>query len=251
MDDAQLTTILLRDTSITREQLESATEAQRLEGGQLVDILIKNKFISEEELVRAQAMQIGVEYVSSPDPEDVDGELLENLPINYAKNHMILPYHRENGSIKVVMADPRTVYAADDLRTMLGSEILPVLSTGEKVLDLINRVYAKRTSAVDLEENEEFQSDSEELVDIIDVTDEAPIIRWVNSLIFQAVKERASDIHIEPSSQLRVRFRVSGQLVKYVEAPMAFHAPIVARIKVTSNMYISQKIGRASCRERV
>ncbi len=242
MDDAQLTTILLRDTSITREQLESATEAQRLEGGQLVDILIKNKFISEEELVRAQAMQIGVEYVSSPDPEDVDGELLENLPINYAKNHMILPYHRENGSIKVVMADPRTVYAADDLRTMLGSEILPVLSTGEKVLDLINRVYAKRTSAVDLEENEEFQSDSEELVDIIDVTDEAPIIRWVNSLIFQAVKERASDIHIEPGERdIVVRYRIDGVLYETRRAHKNYGASIIARVKIMAGLNIAEK----------
>ena len=243
MDESQLATILLRDTAITREQIESALESQRLEGGLLVEILLKNKFISEEELLRAQAMQLGVEFVSSPDPDDVDGELLSDLPINYAKNHMVLPFHRVNGFIKVVTASPNAVYAVDDLRTMLGAEVLPVLSTSEKVLDLINRVYAKRTSAVDLdEENEEFHSDSEELVDIIDVTDEAPIIRWVNSLIFQAVKERASDIHIEPGERdIVVRYRIDGVLYETRRAHKNYGASIIARVKIMAGLNIAEK----------
>jgi len=242
MDDAQLATILLRDTSLTRDQLDSAIESQRLEGGMLVDILLKNRALSEEELLRAVAMQLGVEYLATLDPEDVDGELLANLPINYVKAHLVLPFHRTNGAIKVVMADPRAVFAADDLRTILGAEVQPVLSTSAKVLDLINKVYAKRTSSVDLEEGEEFAGEAEELVDIIDVTDEAPIIRWVNSLIFQAVKERASDIHVEPGDkEVAVRYRIDGVLYEARRANRNYAASITARVKIMAGLNIAEK----------
>jgi len=242
MDEAQLTRILLRDTEITRDQLESALEAQRREGGMLVDILLKEKVVPEEDLVRAQAMLLGVEVLASLDPDEVDPELLADLPINYAKTHMVMPLHRENGAVKVVMADPRSVAAADDLRTLLGAEVTPALATSERVLDLINKVYAKRTSTVELEENEEFQADSEELVDIIDVTDEAPIIRWVNSLIFQAVKERASDIHIEPGERdVVVRYRIDGVLYEARKAHRNYAASIAARVKIMAGLNIAEK----------
>ena len=112
------------------------------------------------------------------------------------------------------MADPRAHRTPRTICARCSTpRSCPVLATSEKVLDLINSVYSKRTNAVDLEENEEFEGDAEELVDIIDVTDEAPIIRWVNSLIFQAVKERASDIHIEPGErEVVVRYRIDGVL---------------------------------------
>ena len=242
MIEQQLIQTLVRDTDVTPDQIEVARESQRLEGGVLVDVLLKNKVVPEDVLVRSLAMVLGVEFLKAPDPEQVDGDLLTDLPINYAKTHMVLPYHRENGSIKVVMADPRAVSAADDLRTMLGAEIQPVLSTSDQVLDLINKVYAKRTSAVDLEENDEFQGDSEELVDIIDVTDEAPIIRWVNSLIFQAVKERASDIHIEPGERdVVVRYRIDGVLYEARRAHRNYTASITARVKIMAGLNIAEK----------
>ena len=91
MDETQLATILLRDTSLTRDQLDSAMESQRLEGGMLFDVLLKAKVLSEEDLLRAIAMQFGVEYLSNLDADEVDPELVAELPINYAKTHQILP----------------------------------------------------------------------------------------------------------------------------------------------------------------
>ncbi len=242
MDETELTSILLRDGALTREQLEQALESQKLEGGMLVDILTKNKLVAEESLARAQAMQLGLEFLTKPNPEEVDGDLLDDVPINYAKAHMVMPYHRENGAVRVVLADPRQVHALDDLRTLLGTEVTPVLAGEEQVLDLINKVYSKRTSAVDLEENDEYKGDSEELVDIIDVTDEAPIIRWVNSLIHQAVKERASDIHIEPGERdIIVRYRIDGVLYEARRAHRNYAASITARVKIMAGLNIAEK----------
>jgi len=242
MDETQLAAILMRDASLTREQLETALEVQRMEGGMLYDILLRNRAVGEEELLRGLALLLGLEYTSAVDPEEVDGELLAELPINYAKTHLVLPCHRDDGGIKVVMADPRAIHAADDLRTMLGAEIRPVLAQSDRVLDLINKVYAKRTKAVDLEENEEYEGKAEELVDIIDATDEAPIIRWVNALIFQAIKERASDIHIEPGDrEVVVRYRIDGVLYETRRAHRNYGSSIIARVKIMAGLNIAEK----------
>lgn len=239
---SDLSTILLRDTALTQAQLDDALQMQRLEGGSLAEVLLEARLIPEEDILRAIAQDQGVEFIKKIEIDDIDADLIDDLPINYAKTHLILPMHRDLDSVKVVMANPDALYAADDLRTMLNAEVTPVFACSDEVLELINRTYAKRTSAVDLEENDEFTGNAEELVDIIDSTDEAPIIRWVNSLIFQAVKERASDIHIEPGErEVIVRYRIDGVLYEVRRANRSYAASISARVKIMSGLNIAEK----------
>jgi len=242
MHEQALATILLRDTALGREQLDVALEMIRAEGVTLAEVVRRERWLPEEELLRAQAMQLGIEYLSHVELDDIDDALVAELPINYVKVHMVLPLHRDNGAVKVLMADPDALEAYDDLRTLLNAEIAPVVTTSERVLDLINRAYARQTSAVHLEENADFEGDAEELVDIIDATDEAPIIRWVNSLIFQAVKERASDIHIEPGErEVVVRYRIDGVLYEARRANRNYAASIAARVKIMAGLNIAEK----------
>lgn len=242
MTDAALTKALLRQTSLSEEMLARAVEMQRLEGGLILDILLRMKSISEEELLRFWADHLGVEYRASLDAESVDTTLIAALSINYVKANLILPLHRTDTGVKVVVAHPYALQALDDLRALLHADLEPIFSTSERVLDLINRIYAKQTSAVDLDEEEGFQGEGEELVDIIDSTDEAPIIRWVNSLIFQAVKERASDIHIEPGEkEVVVRYRIDGVLYEVRRANRNYAASIIARIKIMAGLNIAEK----------
>jgi general secretion pathway protein E len=242
MDETSLGSILLRDTSLTRDQLDQAYATQRTQGGLLAEVLRMSAVIPEEELLRAVALQFGVEFASTIDPDDVDGELIDEIPINYAKSHQMLPIHYQAGGIKVAMANPASIFAVDDLRTLLGSEIVPMLATSERIEELINKVYAKRTSGVDLDESEQFEGESEELIDIIDSDDEAPIIRWVNGLIFQAVKERASDIHLEPGEKdVIVRYRIDGVLYETRRANRSYAASIAARVKIMAGLNIAEK----------
>ena len=242
LDESGLATVLLRDTTLSRDQLDEAYEQKRAQGVTLAEVLLESRPIAEEDLLRALAIDIGVEYLSALDPDDVDTLLLDQLPINYVKSHRVLPLYRENGAIKVVMASPATMPALDDLRTLLADEVVFALAPSDLVEDLINRVYTRRSSAVDLEENDEFHGDSEELVDIIDSTDEAPIIRWVNSLIFQAVKDKASDIHVEPGErEVIVRYRRDGILYELRRANRGYAASIVARVKIMAGLNIAEK----------
>ena len=128
----------------------------------------------------------------------------------------------------VATSDPLDIGALDDLRMQLGAEVQPVLVPSQRILEVINDVYGrKQDKGGDLGEkdDEEDEGASEELVDILELTDEAPIIRWVNSLLFNAVKERASDIHIEPGEkEVQVRYRIDGVLYESRQARAPVHA---------------------------
>ena len=239
--------ILLRETRLRPELLETALEKQRAEGGLLGQILLGLKAITEEDLLRALGIQMEIPYWPElPKPEDVDASLAEKLPINFVKQHKLLPLRIDDGRVQVALADPLAVHALDDVRALLGIEATPVLASPTRILDLINKVYAKLKVGVELgeksgEEGDEY-GDAEELVDILDLTDEAPIIRWVNSLMFQAVKERASDIHIEPGEKdVVVRFRIDGVLRESKRANRQYIASILSRVKIMAGLNIAEK----------
>jgi len=160
------------------------------------------------------------------------------VPIRFAKQHRVLPVRRVDGGVLVALADPLDSTALDDLRAVLGVEPLPALAEPDRILEVINQVYDREAS--DLGSKEEEQAD--ELQDILDVSDEAPIIRWVHSLFFQAVRERASDIHIEPGErEVIVRYRIDGDLYERKRAHKGFLPGIVSRVKVMAGLNIAEK----------
>jgi general secretion pathway protein E len=239
--------ILVRD-GLAPDVLEQALDKQRVEGGLIGEILLGMKAITEAGLLRALAAQMDMPYAAElPRAEEVDPALVEKLPIAFAKQQKLMPLRAEGeGGVAVAIADPLAVHALDDVRALVGLEPHPVLASGGQILELINKVYAKLKVGVELEEQkdkegEEF-GDAEELVDILDLTDEAPIIRWVNSLIFQAVKERASDIHIEPGEKdVLVRYRIDGVLREAKRANRQYLSSIIARVKIMAGLNIAEK----------
>ncbi|HKA92096.1 MAG TPA: type II secretion system ATPase GspE [Haliangiales bacterium] len=239
--------ILIRDLGMRPELLDKALEEQAQSGGLLGEILLRQKAIRDEDLARALAIQMGLPYLAElPRAEDVDPDLLEKLPVAFAKQQHLLPLRREGDAVVVALANPLAVHALDDVRALLGLEALPAIAAPARILDLINKVFARLKTGVELadqrgEEGDEF-GDAEELVDILDLTDEAPIIRWVNSLIFQAVKERASDIHIEPGERdVVVRYRIDGVLREAKRAHRQYMPSILSRVKIMAGLNIAEK----------
>jgi general secretion pathway protein E len=249
MQPRQLGQILL-GLGLPAAQLDKALELQREEGGLLGDALLRMKAVGEEELARALAEQMGLEYARElPKAEDIDVTLVEKLPINFAKNQRLMPVLRVgDDQVKVAVADPYAVHALDDVRTLLGLEPEPVVASPTRILELINKTYSRLKTGVELDkgnrtagEDDEF-ADAEELVDILDANDEAPIIRWVNSLMFQAVKDRASDIHIEPGEKdVVVRYRIDGALRETKRADRKFLPSILSRVKIMAGLNIAEK----------
>jgi general secretion pathway protein E len=237
--------ILVAHGVLTAEVLEQALAEQASGGGRLGEVLMKMRAITEEDLLRALGEQLGIGYSAELRGEDIDGELANRIPIGFAKQHRLLPTKREGSSVVVATADPLDVGAFDDVRAQLGADVYPVLVPSNKILDAINHIYGQKqgkTENLGDSEDEEMAGGAEELVDILDVSDEAPIIRWVNSLLFNAVKERASDIHIEPGEkEVMVRYRIDGVLYESRRAARQFLPSIISRVKIMAGLNIAEK----------
>ena len=244
--------ILLRTTGLSLEQLDEAVRRQDESGGRLMDVLVELGFVSEDEILDACAKQLALPVRTAIRPEEVDEQLVERVPITFAKAHGLLPVSRdERGAVHVLVSDPFDTDPLDDLRLLFeGAEIEAELASRRTILSAINQVYDRSVSST-TEIVEDVADDLEALAseistepqDLLDSADEAPIIRLVNSLLQQAVKERASDIHIEPfEKEIRVRFRIDDILYEPMRPlPKALLASIVSRIKVMGHLNIAEK----------
>jgi len=224
--------------------VEQALAQQGSEGGLLGEILCKAHACVEDDVLRALGVQLGMKFLPDFPVADMDPELAAKVPIGFAKQHRVMPLRREGDAVLVAAADPLDVGAIDDVRGMLATAVVPVLMPGGKLLEAINHVYGRNQDAGSLGKGEggEDEGAAEELVDLLDVNDEAPIIRWVNALMFNAVKERASDIHIEPGEKdVLVRYRIDGVLYETRRAPRQFVPSIISRVKIMAGLNIAEK----------
>ncbi|MSP59010.1 MAG: type II secretion system protein GspE [Myxococcales bacterium] len=244
--------ILQRQTALTAAQLAEGLDEQqaqrreepRKEGARIGEILVRLHHLTEAEVLAALGTQLGVGFALTLKPEEIDVEQVAKVPINFARSHQMLPVRKSGSSVVVAMADPLDIGAIDDLRNALGCDVEPLLVPSGQVIEAINKVYARTTGDTDLgdKDDEDMGGEAEELVDILDLTDEAPIIRWVNSLMFQAVKERASDIHIEPrEKELLVRYRIDGVLYEHKRANRNYINSILSRVKIMAGLNIAEK----------
>ncbi|MBN20629.1 MAG: type II secretion system protein GspE [Bdellovibrionaceae bacterium] len=241
--------ILLSHTTLTQEQLDEALLIQNEKGGLLGEILISKNMILPHEIMRALCIQLGIEFVDDIKGDEIDPELIAQIPINYSKSKEMIPLEirkTDLGEVLVVAtADPFVENIRDDLQVLTGKNIHIVVSTPMRIQEAINRVYEKSTANMvgALETEFEEDLDLEGPIDILEATeDDAPVIRFVNSLLFRAVKEKASDIHIEPfEKEFVVRFRIDGVLYDIIRQPKQAHAAIASRIKVMGQLDIAEK----------
>ena len=195
------------------------------------------------------ADRFGLPFLDHIDLREVDAGLIARLPIQYAKRFACLPLDQDGDTLRVAVADPRATQVVDDLRALYGRRVHPVVVPAAAILEAINLAYdsARGTAEAVMGDIEAGELDAvvhelEEPHDLLDADDEAPIIRLVNSLLFQAVKDRASDIHIEPFERdVSVRFRIDGLLYDILKPPRRYHPTIIARIKIMAGLDIAEK----------
>ncbi|MCA9689172.1 MAG: Flp pilus assembly complex ATPase component TadA, partial [Myxococcales bacterium] len=242
-DSRHLGAILIELGAIGPDALTEALAVQHLENERVGETLVRLKHCSEWQLCQGLSRQFGLPARETVDVNSVDDELIERLPIQFARSNSVLPWQhdRKGGVLQVLVADPLKLNDLDDLCEVYDAELSVTLAPRALVHELINKVYAKRTKDVDLERKEEEIDEEDE--DILHASaEDAPIIRFVNSLIFNASKESASDIHIEPGDkEIFVRNRVDGVLHEVKRAPKAHLASIVARVKIMAGLNIAEK----------
>jgi general secretion pathway protein E len=227
-----------------------ALQADDPAGGRLGEALVKAKVATEEQVLRAVALQLDLPFLAVIEAGEVPDDLARLVPINFAKTARLLPLGRDGDEIRVAVADPLDTAAQDNLAVLLGAPVSPVVVPPAVIVDAINLVYDRTADRhdrlmEDLETTEDLESVAHELeepTDLLESDDEAPIIRLVNSLLFRAVKERASDIHINPEERdISVRFRIDGVLREVIRPPKRFQASIASRIKIMGGLNIAEK----------
>ncbi|HEY6559783.1 MAG TPA: type II secretion system ATPase GspE [Polyangiaceae bacterium] len=232
--------ILVRRGVLTPDVLEPLYEQQREKGTALVDLVVQSQAASEEAVSRALAQECGLPFLDRIDVDAITSQTATRLPIGYCRAHKILITAEHDQSVDVVCADPLDTDGLDDVRAAFNKTVTASVAPPEAVIDAINRVYERQETSSELEGNEQLQEDDE--IDILHSDEDAPIIRWVNGLFKQAVKERASDIHIEPEEkEVLVRYRIDGQLYVARRASRQFMSSVVARVKIMAGLNIAEK----------
>ncbi|MHB1802935.1 MAG: GspE/PulE family protein [Actinomycetes bacterium] len=237
----QLGDILLADSLITPVQLAEAMDEHRTVGRSLGRVLVDRGVVTEAQLVAALAEQIGLRFVDLSE-FPVDGSAVGRVSGMVCRRHTILPIGFEDAKMVVAMADPANVFAIDDLRSLTGMDIKPVVATRGDVLAAIERYYRADSDLDDLTTIIGAEDDDDDLANVKEVVEDAPIVKYVNLLISQAIADRASDIHLEPGEHdLRVRFRIDGVLHEVMRSPKQIQSGVISRLKIMADINIAER----------
>jgi len=242
--------LLLEKGLITEKQLEEALEEQKKTGKLLGRVLVDLGFVKDEDILAVLGAQTGMEEVDLSSI-DVPPQLLEKVPAPLAKAYKIVPIRMEGNTLVVAMGDPLNIQALDDLRFLLDCDVKGVISNEQAVNEAIDRLYGGEMETVEdllreleaeaapLEEREEEAEDVETLEQL---AHEVPVVKLLNLVLIQAIKDKASDIHFEPfEDQFRIRYRVDGVLYEMVPPPKHFALAVTTRIKVMADMDIAER----------
>jgi len=234
---------------VPADVLAEAQALARVNGAGMVDILIQKKAISEEALLAAMSAECGIPFWEELPTDHMNTDFTALFSIQYLKKQKIVPLETPQGFV-VAIHDPSNFQAVDDLCRLLGREERPVvLATQEEIHAAINLAYdlSRSTAKEFFQEMNEESTDSliseiEETGDLLDETTDAPIIKLVNLLLSGAIKDRASDIHIEPyQSTVKVRYRIDGILYDILSLPRKIHSPLASRVKIMAKLNIAEK----------
>jgi general secretion pathway protein E len=228
-----------------------ALDVQVERGGRIGEILVSMKALTPGQVLEALAAQLELPYLENVNADAIPDDIIRQVPITFAKQNNFVPLGRTDDDVVLVaVVDPLDTPTQDALRALLHAELELAVAAEDTIRAAINNAYDRATrqaeSAVEAlgEGDEELHDLEEEVVDLLDIEgdDEAPIIRLVNSLMSQAVKDRASDIHIEPfEREIQVRFRVDGVLREIIKPPKRFQNSIISRVKIMAGLNIAEK----------
>jgi len=243
--------ILERMGKVTPEQIQAGLRLQRDKGLRLGEALITLEIIKDVDLAEALSHQLDYPFQKEIPLDSIDLSLLEGLALGFCRDNGILPFRRDDDLVYVAVDDPLRLDVLDEIRLIVHAQTEPVIVPKSTLATVINAAFDRKSRQLgsDLDQLEEAETPyaEEASLDINDLLeagddDEAPVIRFVNSLFVQSVRERASDIHIEPGErEITVRFRIDGVLKEIASPPKRFASSIVTRVKIMAGLNIAEK----------
>ncbi|MCL4558703.1 MAG: type IV-A pilus assembly ATPase PilB [Deltaproteobacteria bacterium] len=244
---SRLGELLVKENLITTDQLKKAIEEQKAEGGRLGSSLTKLGFVTDEELLTFLSKQYNVPVINL-DEFDIDKEIARKIPENIAKKHLVIPVNQTGATLIVATSDPTNLAVIDEIKFLTGYNVEFVAATEGALKKAIEKFFEISTDYQGIldEAAEEYEVIGEE--DNIDIkslekaSEEAPVIKLVNSILNDAIKRGASDIHVEPyEKSFRVRFRIDGMLYEIMKPPVSLKNAISSRLKIMAKLDIAER----------
>lgn len=249
--DLQLCEILIRNESVHPDQISEALELQKIRPKRVGELLLDLGYVDEEQILTALGEQYNVPFVPELGDE-VEAALTTKVPISFIREYHMVPYKRNGTGFLVAVNDPVNLLPLDDLRLLLGGPVSPVLCRKSEIQKIIDGYFEQQSEnaadmidSITMSEKEgdkykNLESAGSER-DLLDLANEAPIIKLINLVITGAVKERASDIHIEPfEKEVRVRYRIDGVLYEKFAVPRGQQAAVISRVKIMADLNIAE-----------
>ncbi len=227
---------------ITESQLEEALSEQQVTAERLGTILVERGYVGEVQLVRILAEHFGLDFVDLED-RPIDPSAVQMVKESFARYHQLLPIGMEGDELVVAMVNPTNVFSLDDVRSVTGAAVRPIMAEPGQLLRAIDRVWGVAESDEAMMRIKQDQFDEDELAQAAAPSaEDAPVIQFVSQLITRAVTERASDIHLDPAErEMQVRFRIDGVLHKIMQVPRAAQASVISRVKIMAEINIAER----------
>jgi general secretion pathway protein E len=248
---ALLGEILVRLQHAHQEQIDEALELQKIRSKRIGELLMDLGYSEEDHILEALSEQFGIPFKTDI-AKEIDSSLTTKVPISFIREYHMVPYRRNGSAFYVALNDPVNLLPLDDLRILLEGQVEPVLcrkadiqqiidnyfdQQGENAANMIDNIVLTEHDSDEITSIEQADSDR----DLLDLANEAPIIKLINLLISGAIKERASDIHVEPfEREVRVRYRIDGVLYEKFTVPKSQQAAVVSRVKIMAHMNIAE-----------
>ncbi|MFL6596030.1 MAG: GspE/PulE family protein [Chthoniobacterales bacterium] len=247
MNNNQIAELLVEQQVFPKAQIDDILEEANLNGKTFAQTMVDNGLVDESGFYQTIASSLGMDYV--PLHGEIPPHVLKLVPSGLARLHRALPLGAQDGSITVALVDPFDLRAAEDLRFALGKEIDVVVSPTDQVEERIKKYYGSDTSSMEDilkqlgETGELLEIRGDETAGGVEAEANAtPIIRFVDLILFQAIQDRASDIHFEPfENEFKIRYRVDGALYEMAPPPRHLALPVISRVKVMANMNIAER----------
>jgi type IV pilus assembly protein PilB len=243
---------LVEDGLLSAKQVEELLELQKKEGTRLLKLILEKSYVSEVDMVVSMGRVLNVPPVNLS-RIGISPETAGMVPREMATNHKVLPVSRLDNKLFLVMADPLNVLALDDVKRFTKLDVVPMIASEKAILDKLNTMEdiiqdAQRIAQAEAEADADTLEVSREVSEEMDLdqlaasTEEAPVIKLANLIIVQAIKDRASDIHIEPFEKtVRLRYRIDGSLLDVTPPPKNMQVALASRLKIMSNLDIAER----------
>ena len=244
--DQAILEIFKESQLLTKNQLEELQLEHDRTAKPLADVILDSEMIGKNAFFQAVADNLGMEYVADP-PDSVDKEVVQVFQPSMARMYGVMPFAVSGGSVHALVIDPFNSQVVDDLTFALGKDVILYVADPLKIREMIRDHYGEEDASVEdlLHEMEDTEFDIGEDAsqsDLEEAASQTPIIRFVNLVLSQAVRDQASDIHFEPfEDEFKIRYRIDGALYEMAPPPLSLAVPVTSRVKVIANLNISER----------